>query len=150
MSDRIAVMDHGIIVQLGSPAELYEKPRTRFVAQFLGGCNLLPVTVRERHGPDILVQTPVGDLRLATNDSRNAFTLAIRPEKIVAGNGSANQCTGEVVDTTYTGAETHCTVRVGQEILRVVTVNAANGLRLQRGAQVQLTLPREALIVLED
>lgn len=150
MSDRIAVMDHGTIVQLGSPAELYEKPRTRFVAQFLGGCNLLSATVRERHGSDVLVQTPVGDLKLATNDSRNAFTLAIRPEKIVTGNGSANQCAGEVLDTTYTGAETHCTVRAGKEILRVVTVNSAGGSRLQRGTQLQLTLPREALIVLED
>jgi len=47
MSDRIAVMNAGRIEQLGDSRELYERPRNRFVAQFLGTCNLLPGTVRE-------------------------------------------------------------------------------------------------------
>lgn len=150
MSDRIAVMDHGAIVQLGTPAELYERPRTRFVAQFLGGCNLLPATVHERHGSTATVQTPVGELQLPLHDSRSAFTLAIRPEKISLHNGTENHCTGEITDTTYTGAETHSLVRVGHEVLRVVSVNASSAPALQRGQQVKLALPRAALIVLDD
>lgn len=151
MSDRIAVMDHGRIAQLGTGEELYERPRTRFVAQFLGGCNLLPANVRACSGNEVVVQTPVGDLRLATNDSRTEFTLAIRPEKILLHQSNApNTLTGDVLETTYTGAETHCVVRVGGENLRVVSVNNGYGPRLVPGQSVQLTLPAEALVALED
>jgi len=149
MSDRIAVMDHGRIAQLGTGEELYERPRTRFVAQFLGGCNLLTAKVA---GPDIRVaKTPLGDLQLAVAAPRPEFTLAIRPEKILLHQPSApNTLAAEVVETTYTGAETHCIVRAGGESLRVVAVNNGPGPRLAPGQPVQLTLPAEALVVLED
>ena len=151
MSDRIAVMDHGRIAQLGTGEELYERPRTRFVAQFLGGCNLLAAKVCARGSNGVVAQTPMGDLRLAVNDSRADFTIAIRPEKILLHqSGAPNTLTGDVLETTYTGAETHCTVRVGGETLRVVSVNNGHGPRLAPGQPVQLTLPAEALVVLED
>jgi len=164
MSDRIAVMDHGAIVQLGSPAELYEKPRTRFVAQFLGGCNLLAAQVERRDDPAGTIQTSIGPLQLAFGDSRSAIgyrrlaisdtrhqiTLAIRPERISLGAGETNHVIGEVLETTYTGAETHSLVRVGPETLRVVSVNSSDATRLKPGDRVLLTLPPEALVVLED
>ncbi|HEY0550767.1 MAG TPA: ATP-binding cassette domain-containing protein, partial [Verrucomicrobiae bacterium] len=62
MSDRIAVMNEGRIVQLGSGQELYERPRTRFVAQFLGGCNLLRARIVQRNSADLLARTGLGDL----------------------------------------------------------------------------------------
>jgi spermidine/putrescine transport system ATP-binding protein len=151
MSDRIAVMDHGRIAQLGTGEELYERPRTRFVAQFLGGCNLLTAKVRERGSNGMVVQTPIGDLRLAANDSRAQFTLAIRPEKILLHQSNTpNTLAGDVLETTYTGAETHSIVRVGSENLRVVSVNNGHGPRLASGQPVQLTLSTEALVALED
>src|SRR5439155_1518160 len=64
MSDRIAVMNDGRIQQLGGSQELYERPRTRFVAQFLGSCNLLEGSVSSREGPRVLVQTSLGVLRV--------------------------------------------------------------------------------------
>ena len=88
---------------------------------------------------------------MAAGDSRRAFTLAIRPERILlASDGTPNQFTGEVVETTYTGAETHCVVRVGTETLRVAGVNAPGAARFAAGQSVKLSLPPEALIVLED
>ena len=151
MSDRIAVMNHGRIVQLGPAETLYERPRTRFVAQFLGGCNLLPGQVRERTGNDAWVETPLGKVLVRSVDPRNEFTLAIRPEKILVSEGSTpNQFSGEVIETTYTGAETSGTVRIGHETLRLATVNREAGSRLSPGAKIQLTLPPEALVVLED
>ena len=151
MSDRIAVMNEGRIVQLGSGEELYERPRTRFVAQFLGGCNLLRASVGRRNGSEFLARTALGDLRLAVNKARSDFTLAIRPEKIRVGQTALpNTFAGEVIETTYTGAETHSLVRVGGETLRVAAVNAAGAERIATGARVQLTLPPEALVVLED
>lgn len=151
MSDRIAVMDHGAIVQLGSPRELYEKPRTAFVAHFLGGCNLLKATACDGGRGEMTVSTKIGKLKLAGTDPRPSFQIAIRPEKIRIGSEEAlNRVSGEVIETTYTGAETHSLVRVADETLRVVSVNASNGTRLAPGSRVELTLPPEALVPLED
>ena len=151
MSDRIAVMNEGNIIQLGTPAEVYEKPRTRFVAQFLGGCNLLPARVKRRDSNGAIVETPAGELHVETRDTRNEFTLAIRPERVLCvENGATNSLTAEVIQATYSGAEIHGLARVGTENLRVTTMNAANKTLLRRGERIHIVLPREALIVLED
>ena len=151
MSDRIAVMDAGRVVQLGPGEELYERPRTRFVAQFLGGCNLLRAKVRRRDGDAVIAETSIGDLRLVSGDARSEFTLAIRPEKILPGHPSTpNTFAGKVIETTYTGAETHSTVRVGGELIRVTSVNTKGATRPGTSQTISLALPPEALIVLED
>src|SRR6185369_648304 len=49
LSDRIAVMDHGRVAQVGTAADIYERPRTRFVAEFVGGCNILEVRATNPH-----------------------------------------------------------------------------------------------------
>lgn len=76
MSDRIAVMRSGRIEQVGLPDEVYERPKTRFVAAFLGRSNFLPA----RPHP-LGAETPLGPLRLKAPLAREAL-LAIRPEKI--------------------------------------------------------------------
>ncbi len=150
LSDRIAVMDRGRVIQLGRGEELYERPRNRFVAQFLGGCNLIAARVRQRSGNDVVADTAVGEMRFSTPDTRPDLTLAIRPEKIHVGRGEINQCSARVTETIYTGAETQCVVRVDGEVLRVVSVNADSHLRLKPGDEIRITLPPEALTVLED
>jgi spermidine/putrescine transport system ATP-binding protein len=151
MSDRIAVMDHGRIVQHGSPAELYEKPRTRFVAQFLGGCNLLRARVQRRDAGNVFAETAIGSLALPPSPTPTSeFTLAIRPEKILLGTGSGpNVFAGDVLEITYTGAETHALVRIGAGTLRVVTVNNGTA-KLAPGNNVHLQFPESALVMLED
>ncbi len=151
MSDRIAVMDRGRIIQLGSPSELYEKPRNRFVAQFLGGCNLLRARVQHRNDGHIIAHTAIGELRVSTTDPRDEFTLAIRPEKIHCTTNHAINCfTAEIMDITYTGAETRGAARVGGETLTVTIVNVPGTKALNVGERVQISLPSESLIVLED
>ena len=150
MSDRIAVMNHGRLVQIGSPAEMYERPRNRFVAGFLGGCNLLAATVRERNGAGMIARTPVGELRLECAHQSDAFTIAIRPEKILLGAHGANEFTGAVVEATYHGAETQSIVRIGTATLRVVSINSSASPRITAGDMLPLSLPPSSLIVLED
>jgi len=151
MSDRIAVMDHGRIVQVGTSQELYEQPRTQFVAQFLGGCNLLPASLHRRSDDQVWVNTPVGPLELMTAVVRPEFMLAIRPEKILLGRvGTINHVRGTVLETTYTGAETQMLIAVGDVTLRVVSLNGPFVPRITKGEMIELTLPREALVLLED
>src|SRR5947208_6414176 len=113
MSDRIAVMNHGRIEQLDVSAELYERPRTRFVAQFLGSCNLLEATLKTREGSLILAQTSVGTLMAEVTPRARAavpgdrVTLAIRPEKVVLNvAGAETNCfSARIEDAVYSGAE---------------------------------------------
>ena len=80
LSDRVAILDGGRIVQEGPPEEVYERPATRFAATFLGDANLFAGTVR-----DGAVATPLGPLRSADPlpAEGSAVTLAVRPEKIL-------------------------------------------------------------------
>jgi len=80
MSDRIAVMDSGDLLQVGPPEEIYDHPRTRFVADFIGETNLLEATVVDRRTAELADGTPVRlDSDAATG---TAVTLAVRPEKL--------------------------------------------------------------------
>lgn len=88
MSDRIAVMDHGRIHQLGTPSEIYERPASRFVADFIGETNLLEVTGAGRSGGVPVVRTATGELvPLAEEDNGSAapdrrLVLAVRPQRV--------------------------------------------------------------------
>ncbi|HEY7133308.1 MAG TPA: ABC transporter ATP-binding protein [Candidatus Limnocylindrales bacterium] len=96
MSDRIAVMRGGKVEQLGTPEELYERPRTRFVADFIGTSNLMSGTVEAVDGPCAVVRLSSGESCLTGADRRSvgeAVELSVRPEAIALqpghGNGSA-------------------------------------------------------------
>ena len=156
MSDRIAVMNEGRIVQLGKGKEIYEHPRTRFVAEFLGGCNLLRGTVRQCHRSEAFMRTSMGELRVSSDyelseKARSEYTLSIRPEKIaITREMVPNSFEAEVIETTYTGPETHALVRVNDELLRVIVANSFGSSRPVAGDSVRIVLPPEALIILDD
>ena len=119
MSDRIAVMDDGKVEQLGSPREIYEHPRTRFVAGFIGTSNLLTGTVTRMDGDRAVIElgpaeriiVPVQD-RMVSEGTK--IELTVRPEKIdlstapPAGEGCALR--GTVTEVVYLGTSTNFSV----------------------------------------
>lgn len=118
MSDRIAVMDHGRIVDVDTPKTLYTRPRSRFIAEFLGQANLLPATVRERTGAACVVDSPWGRLSippenvaLAAGEGHGARGLVVaRPEHLrivgAAGSQPGAGVRATVTQALYNGAET--------------------------------------------
>jgi spermidine/putrescine transport system ATP-binding protein len=118
MSDRIAVMRHGRIEQLGTPEELYERPTTAFVAGFLGVSNLLDGSVVGRDGAWVSVQLADGSTVRAPAEAANgaeAVRVGVRPEKLRvmptdgaagASNGDLNSLGGTVLDASYIGVST--------------------------------------------
>jgi putrescine transport system ATP-binding protein len=85
LADRMAVMDHGSIVQIGPPREIYERPATRFVAGFVGDTNLLEGRVIRRGGDLLTVQTRDGDVRVRDDGAAAegaAVCIAVRPERL--------------------------------------------------------------------
>lgn len=119
MSDRIAVMRGGRIEQLGSPEELYERPHSDFVANFLGVSNLLEAEVTGREGATLTVRLPSGALlRAPANGVGDAVSvrIGVRPEKLHVqpladgssenADASRNAIEGIVLDSSYVGVST--------------------------------------------
>ena len=107
MSDRIAVMNAGVIEQLGTPMEIYDRPLTRFVAGFIGESNIFDGTVTAVEGDLLRVDTPAG--KLLTRGSGFAvgeeMHVSIRPEYLEAGERSADgfDLPARIKDFTYMG-----------------------------------------------
>ena len=122
MSDRICVLGHGEIQQLGTPDEIYENPANRFVADFIGDTNFMDVEVISVDGAVATVQTPMGFQVTARQTAAvpgSAAVLSLRPEKIsLQEQASGIVMQGEIVSRTYLGAYTHYIIKVGDAELR--------------------------------
>jgi spermidine/putrescine transport system ATP-binding protein len=121
MADEIAIMNAGRIEQLGPPEELYERPRTAFVAGFLGISNLLEAEVV---GPD-RVRLRDGTELGAPLDGRNGrIAVGIRPEKISLEDGE-NTLRGTVVERAYVGVTTQYELETAAGRISAVVQNSA-------------------------
>jgi spermidine/putrescine transport system ATP-binding protein len=163
MSDRIAVMNDGRILQLGSPGEIYERPRTRFVADFIGQTNFLEVDVVGADGTMVEVDLPgSGPLRARMPDGiqpEGRVTLAVRPEKIsMLGDlpGSDipgwDQLSGQLEEIVYVGTHTQYLIRLpGGQMLSVYRQNRAVGaLEYSAGETVSVIFNPQSAALLAD
>ncbi|MEU0660652.1 ABC transporter ATP-binding protein [Streptomyces lavendulocolor] len=152
MADTVAVMNGGRVEQLGAPADLYENPRTTFVANFLGTSNLIEAEVVET-GTDVTVTAGGGKLRLPADrcgaDTRpgGKLLVGIRPEKITLAHADdagaiadgRNRVTGRIVDTSFIGVSTQYVVdSPAGTALQVYEQNIERDSRLAPGAEVVL------------
>ena len=142
MADTIAVMKDGRIDQLGSATELYDRPRTEFVANFLGSSNLIDATLAARAADVVEFDTDGGRVRvparLVNGDAGGAVRIGVRPEKISimpvdageppAGTGD-NVLVGHVTDAAFLGVSTQYIVRTeGGHDIQVFAQNSGSGL----------------------
>lgn len=128
MADTVAVMNAGVIEQMGAPRELYELPRTTFVANFLGQSNLIRGTVLGTEGDDVRVEVHSAKLRVPGSRAQGQsgeVWVGIRPEKVFlaesgseTGDGSNAVTGGRVTDVSFIGVSTQYLVRMpwGQEL----------------------------------
>jgi len=153
MSDRIAVMNQGRIEQLAPPEELYERPRTRFVADFLAVKNLLEVEVVSVAGGRASLRTPGGAVIAAADDggyvSGARVWIGVRPESIAVSQVRENVFAGTLDDEIYLGDFTDWRVRVGSETL-TVSEGATTARGRKRGDAVGISFAAESVLRLED
>lgn len=105
LSDRVVVMNQGKIEQVGSPSDIYNYPKTEFVAQFVGQINLMPVEIVQPEDGIVRIGTQL--MRAGQFDHLNGkpVRLAVRPEEITPGcTDGANNLTGKVNAITYLGS----------------------------------------------
>jgi spermidine/putrescine transport system ATP-binding protein len=137
MSDRIAVMNLGKVLQIGSPEEIYERPTTRFVADFIGETNFLDGIVEEINGQEIVVslekQAAIRGHCAVPVRKGQEVSVVIRPEKFSLGqNGMVK---GRVEESIYIGTDTRYIIRLTDTLS--VTVREQN-LAPGRGHQYQV------------
>ncbi len=125
MSDRIAVFSHGKVSQVGPPKALYERPATRFVADFIGINNLVEGTVRSVDGPQrsLRAETPLGELSAIHNEPLRVgdrCVICIRPENIALDgktDGGRNQFKGRISFAAYLGNTLRYDVDLGNGVI---------------------------------
>jgi spermidine/putrescine transport system ATP-binding protein len=154
MSNRLAVMSGGRIIQLGTPQEVYQEPLTEFVADFLGVANLLDVVCLPGSGPTRTVR--YGDFTLEAQapagDGSAARRAVIRPECVEVqepGLSGPNRLPGMVDGTVFLGSTTQMSVRLPHgAVLQSLVTNSAQPHSLTTGEPVTVHLPAQSLRLL--
>ena len=154
ISDRVVVMNDGAIEQVGTPSDIYNRPKTRFVASFVGTLNTLEGIIADpaegaiRVGDAILfASAPIEDAKAG-----EARTLALRPEALRFGRtgDGANALAVVVEDMSFLGAVARLRVRLDGKPLLVDVFNAAGLALPQPGETVEIAFRREDLIALDE
>jgi ABC-type Fe3+/spermidine/putrescine transport system ATPase subunit len=148
-------MKDGRVLQVGVPRELYERPRTRFVADFVGTNNLLPGQVTERRGGTLIVDTALGRLEAIPNGSVGGrCVLAIRPENVaiaVAPPATGNVVRGRISLTSYLGNTLRYDVETGGgPILKADIRDPWHHDPLPIGREVALSFPASVTLAVSD
>lgn len=163
MADTIAVMNAGVIEQMGAPAELYDNPQTTFVANFLGQSNLIEVDVRGRDGDFVtvdmqgtLASIPAERAHVSGTDGEKGW-VGIRPEKVLIADvgedidAPGNSISGGIVsDVSFVGVSTQYLVRMpwGQE-LQVFEQNTGRRRLFSQGEKVDVSWRPEYAFLLD-
>ncbi len=153
MSDRIVVMSEGRIEQLGTPFEIYNRPRTRFVASFVGTLNILRGKVID--AAKGVVRVDEQDVRLAqpiaNANGGDARALALRPEAVSLGEArpDRNALQGTIEDVSFLGAIVRIRVRFKDNLISLDTFNSSAAPPPKRGESATVSFAPADLQVLE-
>jgi putrescine transport system ATP-binding protein len=163
MADRIGIMHQGKLVQVGTPAEIYEAPRTRWVAEFIGEVNLFEGNVATFSGGTASIDTPAGRFAVRADAARigDKVSVAVRPEKVRIVReaqqetplGAVNSLRGTIADIAYLGDLSVYKVRLESGMLVKASVantdRQAAGL-LSRGEAASLSFAPDAGVLIGE
>ena len=126
VADRIAVMDHGLLMQVATPAEIYEKPTSRYVADFIGDINLIDAKVTDKSDSETVLVHGNELIKIQTSEPTTAGVgdevwFAVRPEKVQVGyeklaSANFNCVEGIIWDIAYMGDVTIYNVRIEENL----------------------------------
>jgi putative spermidine/putrescine transport system ATP-binding protein len=156
MSDRIAILRDGRLLQLGTPTDLYEKPATRFVASFLGKSNFLAGSVVQGANGSFAYDTAGGRFVQAGAPPAQAggkVLAAIRPERLqvlTEGMTAANSVAGTIAEFSYLGTSFHLLVDTAAGRLAVTVPTWRHGAPPAAGEKIMLGWDPDASICVED
>jgi spermidine/putrescine ABC transporter ATP-binding subunit len=159
LSDRVAVMRDGRVLQVGAPRDLYERPETRFVADFVGTNNLVPGTAVADEAGSLVVDTALGRIRARATagvQPGEPVILAVRPENLAVsgapGDGAqTNRVSGRIALASYLGNTLRYDVETGGgPLLKADIRDPWHHEALPVGAEVMLTFPPSVTLALRS
>jgi ABC-type Fe3+/spermidine/putrescine transport system ATPase subunit len=146
-------MDQGVVKQIGSPVEIYEKPADEFVANFIGHINFFSGEIIALYGEEMALQIPQGKLKVKRPSfpvsSHDKVKLVVRPESIglvEAGKEEGkveNRIEGRIEVAMYIGSIIRYTIRCGEQIVYVDRSDPEHAGIFHEGSQVDLILKKE-------
>ena len=152
MSDRVVVMNEGAIEQVGTPSEIYNAPRTRFVASFVGTLNLLDGRIVDASSGAIDIDGQRATTRRKLNGAKpgDILPMALRPEALRLGEGGddRNTLAGVIEDVAFLGAVVRVRVRLAEAAVIIDTFNTGAADLPARGAPITVNFGRDDLIPL--
>ena len=152
LSDRIVVMNDGVIEQIGTPVELYRHPRTRFVAGFIGRANFVPGVVKGVDAAlgELVIEALQRQMRIAEVQGRHSVgeevTLIVRPEMVKIGAGG--EVTGVVRRAFYLGDTVDYDIEVNGLLLTAVETDPTRMVVYPVGSKVDLDFHEDCVHVL--
>lgn len=160
MADRMAIMQDGVVIQVGTPREVYQSPKNAFVANFVGETNFIAGTVEAVSNGDATIQTPAGPLRSTSVHHDLApgtpVQCSIRPEALVVEDvqngsrtGADNRINAKVTAVSYLGRVEEYQLTAADIPLKAVHYNPRTEAK-QPGDTVQLAIAAEAVLPLPD
>jgi putative spermidine/putrescine transport system ATP-binding protein len=151
IADRIVVMNHGFIEQIGTPREIYNRPQTQFVASFIGTLNVLNAQVADRAGQKVALDRQEIRLDESLETANGSVSLALRPESIslYRDEGHHNSLQATVDDIYFLGSVVRIRTRLSEQYLNVDTFNNPGMALPARGDQITLYFSVNAAKVLE-
>lgn len=149
MATRIGLLENGRLAQIGTPADLYERPATRYVAAFMGNDNVLAAT---RLAAETIQIDGIGPLIVTTPIPSAPFWVAIRPERLrLAQPGALNTAHGTIITAAYFGDSADYAIRLDAgamlQLVQPLSAGFGTGL-LAPGSPVTVSLPADALTIL--
>ncbi len=131
IADRMAVLDNGRILQVGTPAEVYKRPNSKFVSSFIGEANFVPGKVIRAGGGEALVDTGLGEIRGSLSDPAEIpadgadVTVLLRPETLTISQMAPdeNAFAGKIGDAVYYGEVAHYDFAIGEHVLNISELN---------------------------
>ena len=152
LADRIAIMKNGMIHQVGHPQEIFRKPATRFVAEFVGVQNIFPGHMVRNGQVEIKGLTEISGPVFTTSSLKGKVTIAVRPEDIIISpkrvkTSARNMFKGRVISIKDLGAVVRVDVNVGRNFKVKVTQQALDDLEITIGSEVYLMFKAAAVHV---
>ncbi len=154
IADRMAVMFGGRVAQIGAPRELYRRPATRQIANFLGETNFLPATVRSAQNGTRVLETPLGTLQAEQPDAPadGRCTLSIRPEAFIVPSqaGTIQTLTGRILSELYLGEAVQLTVQIGHGRIMVNLIERAQIVSTSPGSEISVGIDPRDIVILSE
>ena len=153
ISDRVIIMNEGRIEQIGTPEEIYMRPETHFVADFIGGANFIEAEVREIKDSVAVVSALGATLNIRSFNGISAGDnglLVVRPESIELVPSDAGKYKGVIRYATYLGASIVYQVEINGNVLTVDVTNPRPGSAFSTGTQVGVDFQEETVHILSN